>query len=292
MSENISIHTNTMRSLVCVVALLLCSVHVYTTHVQAQTTPFLNTPETYAAATRDPSDPCTGITVNYWSDVPLGNQTVSEDFDDAFQPDFGSIYATTEVDNVRKYPNGFRKGQVYEFNDPPFCFKVRDIRDKQVQVMLQTLEPLGRLCIRDTSASANSMGGVVDHCFSDKHTACFVAPSAEATNPDLTLLVYVDSSGATSPTQFWYRVRVSEVTWNLSAEDEANSAVKGLDNWCSMLDQDTDYSRFPTDLRSEALPDGLTPKPLPAAAFPTSQGVSIVAVLTLLTATIINVLVR
>jgi hypothetical protein len=172
-------------------------------------------------------------------------------FDDGVPADYGSVW--TGLDSLNKYPNGFRKGQVYEDNNPPFCFNVYNVLNKQVQVMIQTANDQARLCIKDATNTGVRMGGTIDRCFTEKHVACFGGLTYSST---LTLVVYTDSAAATTSTPFWYRVRTSGVTWDLSdAGDRANSAVKNLEMWCMMQDQEPAQMRFPKELRSSILPD-------------------------------------
>ena len=158
-----------------------------------------------------------------WVDPPATRVTTDPHFDESVPADYASLW--TGLDQQFYFPNGFRKGQVYEDNNPPFCFAVSGTLNKQVQVMLQTVDDQARLCIRDTNAGA----GGIDRCFSDKTVACFGGMTYASS---ITLMVYIDSRGATTATAFWYRVRVSEVAWDLTGAARGNSAIQNLEMWC------------------------------------------------------------
>lgn len=186
--------------------------------------------------------------VQTWAPPPPARITVSPTFDESVPADYGSLW--NGLDNQFYFPNGFRKGQVFEDNNPPFCFSVANTANKQVQVMLQTVDDGARLCIRDTYAKGANTP--LDKCFTDKDVACF---GGLTYGNGMQLMVYTDSTGATTSTAFWYRVRVSEATWTLTGADRADSAIQTLEMWCMQQDQQTDLMKFPKDLRSIVPPD-------------------------------------
>jgi hypothetical protein len=207
------------------------------------------------------TDPCFGVNIQAWADVPASRVTIDPNFDASVPADFASVFTGNDMTTL--FPNGFRKGQVYENNDPPFCFSVPNVQNKMVQVMIQTTDDQASLCLKDTTASNIRMAGAIDRCFTDKTNACF---SALTYTPTLTLLVYTDSTAATTSTPFWYRVRVSSSTWNLNAAQAANSAIATLEMWCYQQDQlstavvagvaGTGAIAYPKDLRTVVPPAG------------------------------------
>jgi len=243
-----------------------------------------NTPATYNAVSSgahlNSPDPCNGINVQGWQDVPLARVTVDPNFDASVPADYASVW--TGNDNNYFFPNGFRKGQVYENNDPPFCFDVWNVQDREVQVMLQTVDDHARLCIKDTSSSNVRMTGSTMHCFTQQYTACFGGLTYSNT---LALIVYTDSTAATTATPFWYRVRVSAGTWNLGAAS-TNSAIDTLEMWCMMQDQLTTVMRFPKDLRSDVPPNTLPTATVNAA---TTQGASILVAVSVVVAAVVAI---
>lgn len=241
-----------------------------------------NTPQSYNQNQRySKSDPCVGISVQAWQDVPSNRITVDPNFDAGVPADYASLW--TGQDGLYMYPNGFRKGQVYENNDPPFCFYVPSVRNKQVQIMIQTVDSQARLCLKDTVGTqgqgGTAMGGAIDRCFTGSTTACFGGYSY---NDYLSFVVYTDSTAATTATPFWYRVRTSAVSWSLSDSDASNSAISTLEMWCMQQDQQPLLMRFPKELRSVVPP--ASKQTVQGAA--TSQSVSIVSVLALAVATV------
>lgn len=197
-------------------------------------------------------DPCYGISVRSWSNVPAQSWTVDPDFDATAVPvDFLTI--NTGYDYTVKFPNGFRKAQIYEDNDPPFCLNLNGVGNKMVFLSIQTVNANDRLCVRDTSSNNVRGGAVQERCFMDRTTACFQALTYQN---DLQLVFYTDSSGASTSTPFWYRVRVSDKTWDLSgdAASRADSANTNLEMWCMMEAQNTNITKFPSDLRSNVVP--------------------------------------
>lgn len=193
------------------------------------------------------SDPCVGISVQAWQDVPSNRITVDPNFDAGVPADYASLW--TGQDGLYMYPNGFRKGQVYENNDPPFCFYVPSVRNKQVQIMIQTVDSQARLCLKDTVGTqgqgGTAMGGAIDRCFTGSTTACFGGYSY---NDYLSFVVYTDSTAATTATPFWYRVRTSAVSWSLSDSDASNSAISTLEMWCMrQYTRDTTHTRLPSE---------------------------------------------
>jgi hypothetical protein len=210
-------------------------------------------------------NPCSRILVQNWQAPPDNRVTIDADFDNTIPADYASLW--NGRDGEVMFPNGFRKGQVFEDNNPPFCFNVANIANKRVQVKLQTVDDQARLCVRDVNP------GGVDTCFRGSHTACFGGLDPLTAN-NLQLMVYIDSAGATTATPFWYRVRTSSVTWTLADEaDRANSAESNLEMWCSMQAQQTDLMKFPKDLRS-VVPPTLAAVKGPVSAAPTAAAAS------------------
>lgn len=253
-------------------ALVFCVLAALTAVAYAQNV--RNTPATYNADGSHLSslDPCTDINVQTWQDVPASRYTLDPHFDEGVAADYGSIW--NGRDQQFFFPNGFRKGQVFEDNNPPFCFRVSGTKNRQVQVMIQTVDEQARLCIKDVHTGTRAAGSI-DKCFTDRTTACF----GGMTNTDgLQLMVYADSAGATSSTPFWYRVRVSEGTWDLSGREgaRADSARESLEMWCDMQDQDTMLMQFPRDLRS-LVPPAVVVHPVPDSAM--VHGASLLAML-------------
>jgi len=241
-----------------------------------------NSPTTYNQQNshQDSTDPCHDINVQGWQDVPLSRVTIDPNFDSSVPADYASVW--TGNDNNYFFPNGFRKGEVYENNDPPFCFNVWNVQDREVQVMIQTVDDHARLCIKDTSSSNVRMTGSTMHCFTQQYTACFGGLTYSNT---LALIVYTDSTAATTATPFWYRVRVSAGTWNLGAAS-TNSAIDTLEMWCMMQDQLTTVMRFPKDLRSDVPPNTLPTATVNAA---TTQGASILVAVSVIVAAVVAI---
>jgi len=212
---------------------------------------FRNTPATYNADGSHTTsiDPCTDITVQNWADVPANRWTVDPHFDEGLPADYASLWNGRDSEFL--FPNGFRKGQVFEDNNPPFCFNVPNTKNRQVQVMLQTVDPQSALCIKDITVNTRATGGL-DSCFSGRRTACF---GAQSDTSKLQLMVYVPSSGgATTATAFWYRVRVSGDPSSITEAARQDSARSSLEAWCAMQDQNVDMMKYPADLRSAVLP--------------------------------------
>lgn len=244
------------------------------TMVEAQGT--RNTAVTYNANGHATSaDPCADILVQNWQDVPASRFTLDANFDEGIPADYASLWNGRDAELL--FPNGFRKGQVFEDNNPPFCFNVPNTSNRQVQVMLQTVDPHARICIKDVTVNTRATGGL-DTCFSDRKTACF---NAQTDTSRLQLQVYVPSSGgATTATAFWYRVRVSEGTWNINDGGEAarmDSARSSLEMWCTMQDQNVQLMQYPSDLRSSVLPAYVQRPSVQEAAASGAAGLSLIA---------------
>lgn len=246
---------------------------------------FLSTPILSQWSKLASQDPCYGISVRSWSNVPAQSWTVQPDFDATAVPvDFLTI--NTGNDYSVKFPNGFRKAQIYEDNDPPFCLNLNGVANKMVLLSVQTVNANDRLCIRDTSSNSVRGGAVQERCFMDRTTACFQALSYQN---DLTVVFYTDSAGSTTSTPFWYRVRVSDRSWDLSgdAAGRADSANSNLEMWCMMESQNTNMTRFPNDLRSNVAPSNAA---LSQSSSASSTSHSVAAILSAVFMTIMAIL--
>jgi hypothetical protein len=256
--------------------------------------------------------------VQNWQDVPASRFTLDANFDEGIPADYASLWNGRDAELL--FPNGFRKGQVFEVrtaagngsaglsdfsrllflterclfvgccvqdNNPPFCFNVPNTSNRQVQVMLQTVDPHARICIKDVTVNTRATGGL-DTCFSDRKTACF---NAQTDTSRLQLQVYVPSSGgATTATAFWYRVRVSEGTWNINDGGEAarmDSARSSLEMWCAMQDQNVQLMQYPSDLRSSVLPAYVQRPSVQEAAASGAAGLSLFAAAAALLAAVV-----
>ena len=81
-------------------------------------------------------------------------------------------------------------------------------------VMIETVSPNGKICIRDSTSAMNMATGLlVNQCGVGRMLACFNAPT-NATSVDL--IVYCDASCRSSPVPFWFKVTNSApMTWLL-----------------------------------------------------------------------------
>lgn len=150
--------------------------------------------------------------------------------------------------NVCPNPLGYQKGYFSPDNNPPFCFAVAGVRNRMVEIMVEALASGDRVCVTDTGANAidTQNAPLVNLCGNGQVRACFAASSLRDELP--ISISCSDASGcSTSDTNFWYRVRVSNVDWVTAGENAANSAVTQPDMWCEMIKQQSN-ARYPSML--------------------------------------------
>jgi len=199
-----------------------------------------------------PVDPCVNINVGTWTLPNLNRWTNSSNY--VVQPDTHTIDISN--DGSELFPLGFRAGQFYEDNQPPFCINVQNVAKKKIELLVETFRPQDRVCVRDVwgnSVNQNNQGAI-DTCFQSQYTGCF--PTLQS-QQNLKLVFFCDTGCATGETSFYYRIRVSQGAWDQF--DQTNSAIDTLEMWCMKIQQQGEggsamTQAFPSSLLSTDLP--------------------------------------
>lgn len=209
-----------------------------------------------AQSTTDPCDPTLYAGKGWaWNDTWTPVPYAEWGYDNAAEAPSG--VATTT-------PCGFKTAQIQEDNNPGFCLAVNNLKNMNVQVMLESEEPGVRMCIqtRQPSNSPMSAGALEPTCGEGQLRVCFPGESsffADPTNPDnptkpLSFFIYADPP--TAAFNFFYKVDHSLARNNVPA---ATSAVNNVDMWCTMI-EGTNQTLWPDDCKSL---DFQTPPPTP-----------------------------
>jgi len=138
---------------------------------------------------------------------------------------------------------------------PPFCTAVWGVGDRMVEVLAETTVPDMRICVSDDNASGNNADpATVSRCGMGTVSACVPAKSSNV----MQLVFYCDKDCPTHDYSFWYRIRVSPVTF--SQDQGPNSASNNINMWCAMLNQATGPGpKYPSDLDTSLSPDVVVP---------------------------------
>lgn len=167
-------------------------------------------------------------------------------------PNMGSDY----MDPDSRFPNGFRRAQIYAENDPPFCLEVDDTENHMVKVMVEA-DTEARVCIVSQDYDELAPGApsaLMKRCDIHQVQACFPAP----TDKDFKLMVYCESGCPEGETPFMYKVFKSMRRDQINPD---NSALDNIDMWCMNVDGDEpSMNLWPSELGldipdEEAIPD-------------------------------------
>lgn len=144
-------------------------------------------------------------------------------------------------------PNGFRNGQIYNRNNPPFVLTIPNAAKKVVRVLIETDNQNQEICTESTDHDELSMdatGASPTSCEVGQASRCFFAP--ENGQVQLKFFCNTDCEGEFA---FKYKVLLSSQSDNPALQQ--NSADNRLEMWCMREALDKEFQaavQYPSNM--------------------------------------------